>query len=245
MPTRRLNIHGVSISYATVAYLNCEIWVVKSRTREESKLEAPPTRRSAEEIVAATLAATYEMLWEAGLGGVSVDEISRRSGVAKTTIYRHWGTRTALLLDACSQLSPKPHAPDTGSLKTDLIELALLIARRLREGRWSSVIPSVIDAAERDPEIAELHSKLHEAMMTAFRTVLVRARDRGENGAEGDPAEVIASIVGPLFYRRWFSREPLTKKFVSAIVERALVKSRTLPQRTGAASSRPRKSRMT
>ena len=35
---------------------------------------------------------TYRLLSEGGMGGVSVDEVSRRSGVAKTTIYRHWPT---------------------------------------------------------------------------------------------------------------------------------------------------------
>jgi AcrR family transcriptional regulator len=195
---------------------------LKSTVRETKKT-SKPARRSTDAVVAATLAATYELLWETGLGGVSVDEVSRRSGVAKTTIYRHWPTRSALLLDACSKLSPRPTAPDRGNLQDDLIELATLIANRLHDGRWSSVIPSVIDAAERDPEIAELHSKLHAGMMFAFRTVVVRARDRGEIGAGRDPAEMTASIVGPLFYRRWFSREPLEEKFVRSIVKRALL----------------------
>ena len=48
----------------------------------------------------AVLAATLRLLAEAGLSGVSVDEVSKRSGVAKTTIYRHWSSRSALLLDA-------------------------------------------------------------------------------------------------------------------------------------------------
>src|ERR1700731_4406915 len=106
----------------------------------------------------AVLATTYELMAEEGIGGVSIDEVSRRSGVAKTTIYRHWPTRSALLLDACSQLTPRPQAPDSGSLHGDLTGLALMVAQRLQTGRWSSVIPSIIDAAERDPEIAELHS---------------------------------------------------------------------------------------
>lgn len=43
--------------------------------------------RHSREIVMAT---TYELLAEEGLAGVTVDAIARRSGVAKTTIYRHW-----------------------------------------------------------------------------------------------------------------------------------------------------------
>src|SRR5215472_6394505 len=71
----------------------------------------------------AVLAATFELLSEVGLSGVSVDEVSRRCGVAKTTIYRHWPSRTALLLNVCSTLGAKPQAPDTGSFAGDLTML--------------------------------------------------------------------------------------------------------------------------
>jgi hypothetical protein len=36
------------------------------------------------------------------------------------------------------------------------------------------------------------------------------------------PSDLVGAIVGPLFYRRWFSREPLTKAAARAIAERAL-----------------------
>jgi AcrR family transcriptional regulator len=169
----------------------------------------------------AVLQATFELLTETGLGGVSVDAVSRRSGVAKTTIYRHWPTRSALLLDACSQLTARPAAPDTGSLKGDLTALAETIAERL-SGRWSSVLPSVIDAAERDPELAQVHAQLHADMMGAFHAVVARAQARGEIPTDAAASDLIAAVMGPLFYRRWFSREPLTPAAARAIAERAL-----------------------
>lgn len=172
--------------------------------------------------MAATLAATYELLSEAGLGGVSVDEVSRRSGVAKTTIYRYWPTRAALLLDACAQLTPRPSEPDTGSLQGDLTALSIAVVQRLQTGRWSSVLPSVIDAAERDPQIAELHAQLHLSMTAVFRSVVARARQRGEIDAELDPAKITAAIMAPLFYRRWFSREALDEAFARSVVSDAL-----------------------
>jgi AcrR family transcriptional regulator len=174
-------------------------------------------RRSKE----AVLAATFALLGETGLGGVSVDEVARRSGVAKTTIYRHWPTRSALLLDACSKLTARPPIPETGSLRGDLIALAETVAERL-SGRWSSVLPSVIDAAERDPELAQLHGQLHADMMSAFHAVIARAQESGELARSVAPSDLVGAIVGPLFYRRWFSREPLTKAAARAIAERAL-----------------------
>src|SRR3954471_21817841 len=64
--------------------------------------------------------ATVELLFERGYGGTTVDEISRRSGVAKTTIYRHWPTRTDLLREACATIGTPLDRPDTGNLKDDL-----------------------------------------------------------------------------------------------------------------------------
>ena len=170
----------------------------------------------------AVLKATYELLSETGLGGVSVDAVCRRSGVAKTTVYRHWPSRTALVLDACSKLGTNPQVPDTGSLRGDLMDLALDLARRLKTARWPTVLPSIIDAAERDPEIAQVHARLHAGASGAFRTVVERAQARGQMPRRSDPSEVLAAILGPLFYRRWFSREPVDERFAKAVVERAL-----------------------
>jgi len=170
----------------------------------------------------AVLATTHQLMSEAGLGGVSIDAVSKRSGVAKTTIYRHWPSRSALLLDACSKMGAKLEAPDTGSLKSDMTALATTMAGRLKSARWATIIPSVIDAAERDPEIASLHSRLHAGFMAPLRLVIERAQQRGELPRNQNPSYLIAAMVGPLFYRRWFSREPLDDQFIKSVVERAI-----------------------
>ncbi|MBW4024503.1 MAG: TetR/AcrR family transcriptional regulator [Proteobacteria bacterium] len=172
---------------------------------------------------AASLAAAYELLTEFGLSGVSVDEVARRSGVAKTTIYRHWPSRTALLFDAVMQFAPRLQTPNTGSLRGDLTSLALGLAQRLQTGRWSSAMPSIVDAAERDTEVAEFQSRTHAGMMSGFGAIAARAQARGELDQKLDVSELTAAIAGPLFYRRWFSRQELDEAFVRGVVERALV----------------------
>jgi AcrR family transcriptional regulator len=179
-------------------------------------------RRSKE----AVLAATYELLTETGLGGVSVDAVARRSGVAKTTIYRHWPSRSALVLDACSQMRARPEVPETGSLTKDLTVLATDLANRLRTARWPTVLPSIIDAAERDPELAELRARLHADLVVAFHAVVERGQRSGELSPGRDPSEVVACVIGPLFYRRWFSREALDVRFVKGVIESAVGKAK-------------------
>lgn len=169
----------------------------------------------------AVLAATHELLTKLGLSGVTVDEVSRRSGVAKTTIYRHWPSRESLLIDACSQLSARPPVPDTGKLRIDLETLACGAATRLHLP-WATVMPSIIDAAERDKELAELQARIHAQMRGAFVTVIERAQERGELARSLDAREIVASILGPIFYRRFISREPLNDTFAKKVVGRAL-----------------------
>lgn len=193
------------------------------KSRSAAAVRTPePLRRSTEAVKGASLAAAYELLTETGLSGVSVDEVSRRSGVAKTTIYRHWASRSALLLEACMRFAPRLQAPNTGTLKGDLTAMALAMAQRLQTGRWSSVLPSIIDAAERDQEIAELQFRQHSGMMAAFGAVAARAQTRGELDPDFDASELTAAIAGPLFYRRWFSRQKMEDAFVRGVVDRAL-----------------------
>jgi len=170
----------------------------------------------------AVLAATFELLSEAGLAGVSVDAVAERSRVAKTTIYRHWSSRAALLLDACAKMNVKREAPDTGSLRGDLALLMSDIAGRLQTARFSATLPSVIDAAERDPEIAAVHAELHAGLVSAFRAVVERAQRRGELPRSREASAVVASLLGPLFYRRWFSREALDERFVKGVIDSAI-----------------------
>lgn len=189
----------------------------------DAPAKAPESRRRSKEVVkAASLAAAYELLTETGFSGVSFDEVSRRSGVAKTTIYRHWPSRTSLLFDAVMQFAPRLQTPDTGNLSEDLTALALGLAERLQTGRWASAMPSIVDAGERDADVADFQSRTHAGMMSGFNAIAARAQARGELSPDFDASDLTASIAGPLFYRRWFSRENLDDTFVRGVVERAI-----------------------
>jgi len=168
------------------------------------------------------LEVTAELLLERGFAGASVDEITRRSGVAKTTIYRHWPTRGDLLRDACSSIGTPLEVPDTGSFEGDVIALVTSLAHLLRSAKWTSVLPSVIDAAERDPDIAAVYSRLQEGYSAPLQSIIQRAMRKGDLPKTTDPAVLVAALTGPLFYRRWFSREPLTSTFAKHIVRLVL-----------------------
>ena len=163
------------------------------------------------------------MLSEQGFAGASIDAIAKGSGVAKTTIYRHWPSRADLLLDACAKIGKRVEPPDTGDLRKDLTVLLSHLAVELKTAGWPSILPSIIDAAERDPDVALVFQKLHSETTAAYRAVLVRAQQRGDFSSEVRVSDLLSLTVGALFYNRWYSRDPLNDRFVKRILDVLMV----------------------
>lgn len=244
MARQEPHVTSVSRRYDTVSY---ETHLAGRRLRQlELELEKPSAAaqtdddvdvrvRHSKEVVLAT---TYELLSEEGLAGVTVDAVARRSGVAKTTIYRHWPSREALLLDACAQMGPHFDIPDAGSMSTDLRALAHRVVDQLLAGPYAAILLSLMDAAERNPDLAALLAAAQAKLVEAVRTILARAKVRGELRQLPDPSDVAALIVGPLLYRRLFSHEPLTEGLFRLVIDNVL---RTVSENSGrAAHSRRR-----
>jgi AcrR family transcriptional regulator len=194
--------------------------------REPGETTSENTDERVRRSKAVILRTASELMIEKGVAGLSVDEVSQRSGVAKTTIYRHWRTRSDLVLAACSSISTAQETPDSGSFEGDLTALLLDLAHLLQTARWPLVLPSIIDAAERDPKLATLYSREQQRHATPYLVVIERGRRTGDVSPKADAATMVAQLVGPLFYRRWFSREPLDKSFVKGVLRNAIAKAR-------------------
>jgi hypothetical protein len=86
--------------------------------------------------------------------------------------------------------------PDTRGFEGDITVLLTSIAKLLGTARWSSVLPSIVDAAECDADLAEFKSATR-----ALSTKLSPARGVEANTQNCDP-KTIAIFLGFLFYRR-------------------------------------------
>jgi AcrR family transcriptional regulator len=172
--------------------------------------------RHSKQVVMAT---TYELLSEEGMAGLTVDAVARRSGVAKTTIYRHWPSREALLLDVCAQMGPHFDIADAGSLPKDLRALAQRVVDQLLSDPSGAILLSLMDAAERNPDLAALLAAAEAKLVEAVQTILARAQLRGELRRPPEASAVAALIIGPLLYRRLISHEPLSDGFFKLVVE--------------------------
>lgn len=166
--------------------------------------------------------AAIALLVEHGFGGTTIEAIAARSGTAKTTVYRHWPDKGAVLRDAVESVVPTATAPDSGSLRGDLMFFAHELAQILNTPPTSALIPGLIDTAERDPDLARLLAEFTAHRRQPVHAAVARAVDRGEISADSDPELIASLLLGPLFYRRLLSREPLTDEFIDQVTDTVL-----------------------
>src|SRR3954465_14571895 len=81
---------------------------------------ARPGGRAAR-VVEAVHSAALALLDEVGYEQLQLPDVAERAGVNKTTVYRRWPTKVALVADLLSVLMQTNVAtPDTGSIQSDL-----------------------------------------------------------------------------------------------------------------------------
>lgn len=171
---------------------------------------------------AAVLDAATSLLSDEGYEGFTVDAVVARSGVAKTTIYRHWPTKLDLLIAAVGCFGDQMPTPDTGSLRDDLVELLSHLADDLATEQWSKSLPSIIERAEHDYELAKEHAALVRAKSAALREVLERGKQRGDVRKDIDIEVAFAALAGPLFFRRLVLHDRTSREQVAIVVDQAL-----------------------
>lgn len=166
----------------------------------------------------AALAAAQEVLADASVDGFTVEEVARRSGVAKTTIYRHWTNGNALLLEAMDcMVTPFP-TPNTGSLDGDLRTFLGHVLAAVGDPGLTRNMLHVMAAAADDEAIAEIHRQMMAERMGPIRTILDLARARGEIRDDVDPDLLVDLVEGPFFIRKMVRREPIDADVIDQIV---------------------------
>jgi len=144
-------------------------------------VRAPQARRGGRSarVVTDVLRTTVEIIGEHGFAGLRVDDVAARAGVNKTTIYRRWPTRGDLLIAALTSLSAQPVSAETGHLESDL-HATLMTATTLRSTSVGRGVVRALIAERGDPEVDRVVQVIKERHRAPARSVLERARRRGD-----------------------------------------------------------------
>lgn len=171
----------------------------------------------------AVLPATLSVLADRGFASFSMEAVAEAAGVAKSTVYRYWPTKLALLRDALEGLNRQPGAAvETGPARARIERLLEHLAGALSDSVFSACIPALVEAAEHHPEVAEFLHGYSDRRRAALTAVLRQGVDAGELPPHLDPELAALALSGPFFYRRLMTASPLPADDIPRLVRQVL-----------------------
>jgi TetR/AcrR family transcriptional regulator of autoinduction and epiphytic fitness len=179
----------------------------------------PRVERSRQVILQAAL----DELGTLGYGGFTIESVAARAGVGKSTIYRHWPDKLALIADAFEtfhvQMVP---SVETGACRERVERLVHHVAEVVVDSTFTVCIPALIEGAERDPRVREFHHRYSAERRQALIDVIAEGVAAGEFAADIDPELATLALLGPIFYRRLITGEPFDPDRAAALVATVL-----------------------
>ncbi|WP_406515969.1 TetR/AcrR family transcriptional regulator [Streptomyces sp. NBC_00873] len=173
---------------------------------------------------AAIFDTTLRHLAERGYARLTIEAVAQDSGVNKTTIYRWWPSKPALLRAAMLHARVLDiDIPDTGSLRGDLIALTEQIVRLLTDERTEPVARAMTAGTGLpDDELAALTRDFFADRFSREQPVFTRAIARGELPKDADPMLLLDLIAGAVWMRVLLRREPAPPDFARDVVDAVL-----------------------
>jgi len=126
---------------------------------------------------------TLTLVAEFGFDNVTMDQIAAATKSSKATLYRQWGSKAVLVVEAlkCTR-AELPPLPDTGTLGGDLREM---FAVRDRGQDKTELMGAIQHAVKHDPELASaVREQIIQPVHERIGALLDRAMERGEIAAD-------------------------------------------------------------
>lgn len=181
-------------------------------------------RRRGEAMVQVVLAETLDQLGRVGLEGLSVAEVAGRAGVNKTSVYRRWPTKEALVQAALgAHLGAPPDFVPTGELEADLLTWVRASARFANSSLGRAALRSLLGSPH--PKRGPLARRLR-ASVEGPRRLLEKARQRGALRRDVDLDLLLTTVAGAVLQRAVVEDRQLDDPFLSRLVELLLAGAR-------------------
>ena len=179
---------------------------------------------------AAVVRAATDLLVDGGPASVTVDAIVARSGVAKSTIYRHWDSRDDILVDVIASCAPTltEPAPELGFLEA-INDLLTQISVTLADPEWTRVFPALLTLKIHEDGLANIEQQLEDRQERVLDSVRRRGIEEGSISATIGLNRAGAMLGGPRLFANLIGKPTLDPAFTAHVVQSFLVTEGTRP----------------
>lgn len=171
------------------------------------------------------LQAALEVLSQAGYGAFTVDAVASQSGVARSTIYRHWPDKMDLIKDAMTSLNVQieedgklEDSTPTKRVEALLNDLTKLMANSI----FSDCLLAIIEASEHDRDVAVFFQEFNLTCRGSIVRAIEHGISLGHFSKELDSEIASLALAGPIIYQRLMSKKRFSEAQIRTLIKTVL-----------------------
>ncbi|MFF3216793.1 TetR/AcrR family transcriptional regulator [Streptomyces sp. NPDC002886] len=177
---------------------------------------SPATR--SEESRQAIIEAALSLCVERGFTSTTIEGIAARAGVGKTTIYRWWPSKAAILIEGVENARDAAAGfPDTGDIHADLAAQTSSVMR-LFNTEFGQIWRGLIGAAQSDEAAADGVTRILRVSIDACVARLAKARDAGQIRPDLDLELAVELLYGPIYHTWLLRTRPLPEGYMEGVL---------------------------
>ena len=167
----------------------------------------------------ALLQSARQVIAERGVAGATMDDIARRAGCGKDTLYRRWSSKEQLTVDLIDLLAgeavrPAPIDPDP---RVNLLMYLKDIVRLNQRTEFGAIVASVVGASALDADLAEgfraFWARRREIAASLVREVVDDRTD------DAEMAVLLDRLLGPIYYRLLLTGDEISDEYLWDLVD--------------------------
>lgn len=170
----------------------------------------------------AVLTAAADLMRADGFERLTVEGIATAAGVGKQTVYRWWGSKADVVVEAIAEKYldvPMGGPADTGDLRADLREWLHQIRDRVEEGDTSRLVQAIMSALAAAGETAEAIDEALIQPIMAGLDARFHAHDRAHPHSLPAPPSFLAETVGANLLLHVMFGRPLDEERISQLLD--------------------------
>lgn len=164
--------------------------------------------------------AARELLLEGGPDAITVDAVAARSGVAKSTLYRHWATRDELVVDVFDHIVPPVIQVDPTLSAADALRLfGRQLAATVGDPEWQCMTPALLLMKLHQNNFAEMEHRMQRDQRAVLGPVLQRGIDEGLLRADATSDTAFTLLIGPFIMASLLGVVTVDDAFADAVTD--------------------------
>ena len=171
----------------------------------------------------AILLATNKLLLQTSVQELSIESIAKKAKVGKTTIYRWWPNKTAVVMDAlASQPGVQTPLPTASSHREAIVMQLEKLIRLVDSNNGQTIAQLFSEAQASEISLNIFKDNLLEPLMDAIRYSIEEGQKTGEFRKDIDGSLAVDMLCGPIFFRLMAHAKDLDESFRKVFPEEAV-----------------------